>query len=87
MKNPTVILFVSAFIIIILHQKAPEELRYPVTPRVQYRIHILIQPFLILIVGSKMIIPKKQRPGLLNKMHLLTPTCVEYPSVIKSKKD
>ena len=33
MKNPIVILFVSAFLIIILHQKAPEELRYPVTPR------------------------------------------------------
>ena len=33
MKNPIVILFVSAFIIIILHQKAPEELRYPITPR------------------------------------------------------
>ena len=33
MKNPTVILFIIAFIIIILHQKAPEELRYPVTPR------------------------------------------------------
>ena len=33
MKNPFVILFVSAFIIILLHQSAPEELRYPETPR------------------------------------------------------
>ena len=33
MKNPTVILFISAFLIIILHQKVPEELRYPVTQR------------------------------------------------------
>ena len=33
MKNPTIILFGSAFLIIILHKKAPEELRYPVTQR------------------------------------------------------
>jgi len=33
MKNPTIILFGSAFLIFILHKKAPEELRYPVTQR------------------------------------------------------
>ena len=31
MKNPTVLLVVASFLIIVLHQKAPEELRYPKT--------------------------------------------------------
>ncbi len=31
MKNPSVILVVASFLVIVLHQKAPEELRYPVT--------------------------------------------------------
>ena len=33
MKNPFVILIVTFFLIIILHQKAPEDLRYPSTDR------------------------------------------------------
>ena len=31
MKNPSVILVVASFLVIVLHQKAPEELRYPFT--------------------------------------------------------
>ena len=33
MKNPSIILIVASFLVIVLHQKAPEELRYPVTEK------------------------------------------------------
>ena len=33
MKNPSIIIIVASFLIIVLHQKAPEELRYPVTEK------------------------------------------------------
>ena len=33
MKNPSIIIIVASFLVIVLHQKAPEELRYPVTEK------------------------------------------------------
>jgi prolyl oligopeptidase len=33
MKKPSIILIVASFFVIVLHQKAPEELRYPVTEK------------------------------------------------------
>ena len=33
MKNTYIILIVASFLVIVLHQKAPEELRYPVTEK------------------------------------------------------
>jgi len=33
MKNPSIVLAIASFLIIVLHQKAPEELRYPVTEK------------------------------------------------------
>jgi prolyl oligopeptidase len=33
MKKPSIIIIVASFLVIVLHQKAPEELRYPVTEK------------------------------------------------------
>ena len=34
MKNPPIIIIVASFLVVVLHHKAPEELRYPVTEKV-----------------------------------------------------
>ena len=83
----SIILVVASFLVIILHQKAPDALRYPYTPTVEavdtYFDTTIADP----IDGLRTIIQIKQRHGLLNRMLLLIAICVVFPTEGKLKRD